>query len=52
LGKHFQDVPGKVFFDLTMTRHGLRDFGGRILIPIVFAAVADESATRVFNPFD
>lgn len=41
-----------MFFDLAVARHGLRDFGGWILIPIMLAAVTDENAAQAFNLYD
>ena len=51
-GKLLQNGTREMFIDLAMTRNGLRDFGGGILIPVVFAAVADEDRTLGFNLLD
>jgi len=42
----FQNVPGKEFLDLTMTRYRLALLGAGILIPIVLPTVADEQTTH------
>jgi len=38
-----------MLLDLAVARDRLRDLGGRILIPVVLAAVADEDAAKLFN---
>ena len=41
-----------MFLDFAVAGHGLRDFRGRILIPVVFAAVTDENAAKFINLSD
>jgi hypothetical protein len=52
LREFFQNVPGEMFLDFAVARHGLGDFCGGILIPIMFSAVTNEDATKFFNLFD
>ncbi len=42
-------MPREVFLDLSMTRHGLRHLGRRILIPVMPAAMTDEDTAKFFN---
>src|ERR1017187_8292037 len=48
----FDDMPGQVILDLTMSWHRLGDTGIRVAIPIVLAAVTDEHAAQCFDALD
>ena len=45
-------MPGQMFLDFAVARHGLSNLGGWILIPIVPAAVTDKNTAKFFNLFD
>ena len=41
IAQHLQDALCKVFIDLTVAWNGLRNLGGGVVIPVVFAAVSN-----------
>jgi len=45
IGQHSQNMTCQMFVDFTVARHGLGDFRGGILIPVMFASVPDKHAT-------
>jgi hypothetical protein len=52
VSQHSENTFRKVFIDLSMPWNGLRDFGGRIVIPIVLPAVSDQYTAIGFELSD
>lgn len=47
--EHFENVPGKTFIDLSVSRNGLANSGHGILLPVMFRAMPDQPAAEGFN---
>ena len=52
VAKHADDVSGKTFLDLAVTRNRLRDARTGVAIPIVPCSVSNQSTTEAFDRLD
>ena len=50
--KHANNVSGKAFLDLSMTRNRLRDPCVGVAIPIVLCSVSNQNTTEFFDRLD
>lgn len=52
VAKHADDVSGKAFLDLSVTRNRLRDARAGVAIPIVLCSMPNERTTESFDHLD
>ena len=47
--EHLENMPGQMLINFSVSRNGLGGLGGRVVIPIMIAAMANKNAAKLLD---